>query len=363
MDTTLCYIEHEGRYLMLYRNKKDADPNAGKWVGVGGKFAPGESAEECLQREVREETGWELASWDFRGIVHFVNDVWPSEEMYLFTATLPEATFEGGLPLPECNEGTFAWVPIDEVEALNLWEGDRIFLEMLTAGAHDIDLTLVYHGDELVDVRNCATMGTAEERPMKGGHMKIVAIEREYGAGGHTVGKALADALGVEIYDKDIIRKAAASSGIEQEQLAAEEERLGGGTSFINHIIPIAYDVKDVVFEHERKVILDFAAEGPCVLLGRAAGVLLREAGIPVVTVFLHADLEKRIARASELLGITDHDDLVAAVRKIDKQRRSYFEYYTDHRWGDVHDYDLCLDYGALGAERCVELICKLAQE
>ena len=164
MDTTLCYIEARGHYLMLLRNKTAADPNASKWVGVGGKFAPGETAEECLVREVREETGWELSSRDFRGIVHFVNDLWPSEEMYLFTATVSFA--DGGasddLPLPECDEGTFAWVPIGEVGKLNLWEGDRDFLEMLTAGAHGIDLTLTYHGDELVGVRNCATMGAAE---------------------------------------------------------------------------------------------------------------------------------------------------------------------------------------------------------
>ena len=473
LKTTLCYLEDRGCYLMLLRNKKDADPNAGKWVGVGGKFADGESADECLVREVREETGWELASWDFRGVVHFVNDLCPSEDMYLFTAKAPSEA-----SLPECDEGTFAWVPIGEVPELNLWEGDRIFLEMLARGERDIDLTLVYHGDELVDVRNCATMrvtgndamkggkmkivtiereygagghtvgkavadalgveiydkdiirnaakasgieaeqlAAEEERlgggtsfinhiipiaydvkdvvfeherdidltlvyhgdelvdvrncatmrvtgndAMKGGKMKIVTIEREYGAGGHTVGKAVADALGVEIYDKDIIRNAAKASGIEAEQLAAEEERLGGGTSFINHIIPIAYDVKDVVFEHERDVILEFAKQGPCVLLGRGAGALLTDAGIECVRVFLHAPLEARLARAEELLGLTDHDDLVAAVRKIDKQRRSYFEYYTDHKWGDVHDYDLCLDFAALGADRCVDIICQVAQ-
>ena len=354
--TTLCYLERDGRYLMLLRNKKDADPNAGKWVGVGGKFLPGESADECLVREVREETGWELASWDFRGVVHFINDLWPDEDMYLYTAKAA-----GGSGVPECDEGTFAWVPVGEVPALSLWEGDRIFLQMLARGERGIDLTLVYHGDELVDVRNCATMRTTD-KTRKGGEMKIVTIEREYGAGGHTVGKAVADALGVEIYDKDIIRNAAKASGIEADQLAAEEERLGGGTSFINHIIPIAYDVKDVVFEHERDVILEFAHEGPCVLLGRGAGVILREAGIPCVTVYLHAPLEARLARAQELLGLTDHDDLVAAVRKIDKQRRAYFEYYTEHRWGDVNDYDLCLDYAALGAEQCVEIICKVAK-
>ena len=363
LKTTLCYIEESGCYLMLLRNKKDADPNAGKWVGVGGKFLPGETAEECLVREVREETGWELSSWEARGVVHFVNDAWPSEDMHLFTAKADIGENPKALPLPECDEGTFAWVPVDEVGTLNLWEGDRIFLGMLSAGESGIDLTLVYHGDRLVDVVNCATMDAHGIQPMKGGAMKIVTIEREYGAGGHTVGKAVAERLGVEIYDKDIIRNAAKASGIEADQLAEEEERLGGGTSFINHIIPIAYDVKDVVFEHERDVILDFAKQGPCVLLGRGAGVILTEAGIPSVRVFLHAPLEARLNRAGELLGLAQGDALVSAVRKVDKERRAYFEYYTDHKWGDVHDYDLCLDYAALGADKCVEIICAVAQE
>lgn len=146
--TTLCYIERDGRYLMLLRNRKAHDANAGKWVGVGGKFEDGETPEGCLQREVREETGWELASCDWRGIVHFRNDAWPDEDMYLFTA---EAAIAGtGFPVPECDEGTFAWIPVAQVADLPLWEGDRIFLGMLARGEHGIDLTLEYHGDELV---------------------------------------------------------------------------------------------------------------------------------------------------------------------------------------------------------------------
>ena len=85
--STLCYIEKDGQYLMLFRNKKEHDPCEGKWVGVGGKFEPGESADECLLREVWEETGLHLTEYQFCGIVHFVSDTWPDEDMYLFTAT------------------------------------------------------------------------------------------------------------------------------------------------------------------------------------------------------------------------------------------------------------------------------------
>ena len=156
MKTTLCYIEQDGCYLMLLRNKKAHDANAGKWVGVGGKFLPGESPEACLVREVREETGWTLSSWDFRGIIHFENDSWPDEDMYLFTAVSPEAEVTC---VPECDEGTFAWVPKEEVMHLELWEGDRIFLARLLADDHGLDLGLIYHKDRLIRVdepRGCA---------------------------------------------------------------------------------------------------------------------------------------------------------------------------------------------------------------
>ena len=193
--------------------------------------------------------------------------------------------------------------------------------------------------------------------------MKIIAIERLYAAGGHTVGQAVADRLGIEIYDRDIIKQAAAASGITPEQLEAEEERLGSGTSFINHIVPIAYDVKDVVFRNESQTIREFAAEGPCVVLGRCGGVVLKDAGADVLRVFLYASREARLSRAGELLGLEDRDDIFAAMRKIDRARKAYFEYYTDHRWGDISDYDLCLNVGELGVEYCVEAICAAAQQ
>ena len=154
LKTTLCYLVCGDAVLMLLRNKKDVDPNAGKWVGVGGKFAPGEAPEDCLAREVREETGWELAGAEFCGIIRFENDAWPTEDMYLYRARPAgvEPDEEGRLPVPACDEGTFAWVPVDEVANLNLWEGDRLFLFPLLRGEQNLDMTVIYHGDELVRV-------------------------------------------------------------------------------------------------------------------------------------------------------------------------------------------------------------------
>ncbi len=203
--TTLGYLEHDGRYLMMLRNKKDKDQSEGKWLGVGGKFLPGEDANECFAREVFEETGFTLESVHFHGVVHFISDTWEDEDMYLFTSDnfswkiddcqnlglsdacrnsedsynaqtkgplndsqdtedlscpqIQEASDgchkrafsrETEPPLPQCNEGTLYWIPKDEVLSLNLWEGDHLFLEKLIANEDFGELTVRYQGDTLV---------------------------------------------------------------------------------------------------------------------------------------------------------------------------------------------------------------------
>ena len=148
IKSTLCYIEQDGKYLMLYRNKKEHDPNAGKWIGVGGKFKPGESALDCIKREVREETGITDIDFIYRGLVHFRADRWADEEMYVFTAepgSLPECI--------ECDEGELKWISKDKILTLPLWEGDRFFLQKLLsceAVAEPFEMTLQYEGEKLV---------------------------------------------------------------------------------------------------------------------------------------------------------------------------------------------------------------------
>lgn len=141
--TTLCYIEKDDSYLFLHRVSKKQDMNKDKWIGVGGKFEDKESPEDCLLREVKEETGLTLTSWRFRGIVTFVSDQWPTEYMFLYTAD----GFTGDMTL--CDEGTLEWVKKREVENLNLWEGDKIFFRLLAEDAPFFSLKLSYEGDVL----------------------------------------------------------------------------------------------------------------------------------------------------------------------------------------------------------------------
>lgn len=143
--TTLCYIEKDGCYLMLHRTKKKHDVNHDKWIGVGGKFEPEEMPEECLLREVKEETGLTLLKYRYRGILTFIAEGWESEYIHLYTAS----EFAG--ELPECNEGTLEWVPKAQVETLPIWEGDKIFLRLLMEDTGFFSLKLKYQGDELVE--------------------------------------------------------------------------------------------------------------------------------------------------------------------------------------------------------------------
>ena len=138
LQTTLCYIEKDDCYLMLHRVKKKNDVNHDKWIGVGGKFEDGESPEDCLLREVREETGLTLTSYRYRGIVTFVSNIYPCEYMHLFTADRWTGT------QTECNEGELAWMKKSDFRNLPMWEGDKIFLRLLEENEPFFSLKLVY---------------------------------------------------------------------------------------------------------------------------------------------------------------------------------------------------------------------------
>ena len=145
-NTTLCYLERGRDYLMLHRVKKEIDENKDKWIGIGGKFEEGESPEDCLLREVREETGLTLTSWRYRGIVTFVSDEWVTEYMHLFTAD----AWEGQIR-QDCDEGVLEWIHREKLLSLPIWEGDKIFLRLLEEDAPFFSLKLRYKGDRLAE--------------------------------------------------------------------------------------------------------------------------------------------------------------------------------------------------------------------
>ncbi len=147
--TTICYIEKQGKYLMLYRNKKkkENDINKDKWLGIGGKFEKGESPEECIIREVKEETGLLLKSYKLRGMVTYTFTSFEEEYMYIFTSD----DFEGSLI--ECDEGELHWVDKEKITDLNIWEGDRIFLKKLKENNNFFSMKCEYDGDKLISYK------------------------------------------------------------------------------------------------------------------------------------------------------------------------------------------------------------------
>lgn len=144
LNTTLCYLEHDGKYLMLHRVKKKNDISHDKWLGVDGKFEDKESPEECAIRETREETGLTLTSYQYRGLVTFVSDRYETEYMHLFTADAWQGT------LIDCNEGELVWIDKKKVPELPIWQGDKIFFRLLEQDIPFFSLKLSYEGDTLV---------------------------------------------------------------------------------------------------------------------------------------------------------------------------------------------------------------------
>ena len=144
-NTTLCYITRGDEVLMLHRVKKKNDINKDKWIGIGGKFEGEESPDECLLREAKEETGLTLTSWQCRGVITFLCDGAEGEFMYLFTAD----EFEG--ELKTCDEGDLQWVSREFLYSLPMWEGDKIFLDLLWQDAPFFLLKLHYRDDRLIE--------------------------------------------------------------------------------------------------------------------------------------------------------------------------------------------------------------------
>ena len=193
--------------------------------------------------------------------------------------------------------------------------------------------------------------------------MAIITISREYGAGGRSIGRRVAKELGIEIYDKDIIRNTVKESGLDAAVIERNDEEISRTDSILRMITPSAYiDQREAIHNIERRFILMLAQKGDCIIVGRCADQILEEANIEALNVFIYADDIHRAVRVSHLIDSKNPTDIQRAMKKTDAARRNYYQQFSGKRWGDAANYNLCLDSGLLGYDTCVKLICDAAR-
>ncbi|MDO4475404.1 MAG: cytidylate kinase-like family protein [Lachnospiraceae bacterium] len=187
----------------------------------------------------------------------------------------------------------------------------------------------------------------------------VITISRLYAAGGRSVAKGLSEKLGIEYYDKDFVSLTAKSSGFSEEEVRRVGEDMSSGAWFLNSFVnttSLYTSAHDAVFKAERDVVIELAAKGNCIIVGRGANVILREVGIPTFDIFLYADMEHRVKRAAEL-GQNGNIVLEKYIAKVDRYRNLYHKAYEGSDIGDYRNYNICLDTGRIGIDRCVDLL------
>lgn len=190
---------------------------------------------------------------------------------------------------------------------------------------------------------------------------RIITISRQFGSGGRTIGRMTAEKLGIPCYDHELIEKIAEESGFAKEYIAERGEYSSHGswlaTAFSDRDF-YGHSNQDYLWKIQREVILKLAQEQSCVIVGRCADYILKDAA-DCLTVFIHSDLEKRAKRIVEQYG-EQTDSPQKRLKDKDKRRASYYQFYTDMKWGDVRNYHIALNSGVLGFEKCVEILCNL---
>ncbi len=184
---------------------------------------------------------------------------------------------------------------------------------------------------------------------------RIITISREFGSGGRTIGRRVADELCIPCYDSEIIEKIVVESGFAKEYIQATEESYSTGYLFSRQFGPAN---EDILWNAQRKVIMELAEEGPCVIVGRCADFILRDKA-DLLTCFIHASEEFRANRIVEEYGERE-DSPIKRIKEKDKRRAAYHRFYTDDKWGAAKNYDICLDSERLGIESCTKIITSL---
>lgn len=190
---------------------------------------------------------------------------------------------------------------------------------------------------------------------------RIITISREFGSGGRTVGREVAEKLGIPCYDHELIEKIAEESGFTKEYIAERGEYAAHGSWLASAFSDRDYNGhsnQDELWKVQRKVILELAQKGPCVIVGRCADYILKEKQ-DCLSVFIHSDLEKRAKRIVEQYGERS-DTPQKRLKDKDKRRAAYYQFYTEQKWGAVQNYDITLNSGSLGIEKCVEILASL---
>lgn len=194
-------------------------------------------------------------------------------------------------------------------------------------------------------------------------NMKIITISREFGAGGHSVGKKVAEQLGIEFYDKDIIKATAQALGVAPEEIEVNGEQISTKEAILRTISPISYDMKDAYFIAAREAIIALAKKGPCVILGRCADTILAEAGIESFNVFLGSDEIHREHRVGEIIGSHDRNEIRKAMKRVDAARHKYYQTYAGKDWKDLRNYDLVINTGVISYETAIEMVVSAVKE
>lgn len=192
---------------------------------------------------------------------------------------------------------------------------------------------------------------------------KIITVSRQFGSGGHTIGKEVAEKLGIPCYDHELIEKVSAESGLAKDYIAEHGEYTSHSSRWANAFLSRSFDgksIEDDLFIIQKQVILELAEKGSCVIVGRCADYILRDRD-DCLRVFIHADMDKRAERIVKLYGETK-DSPIKRLTDKDKRRRSYYQFYTDMEWGLAQNYHISLNSGALGIEKCVDIIVGLCR-
>ena len=188
---------------------------------------------------------------------------------------------------------------------------------------------------------------------------RIITISRQFGSGGRTVGKEVAQKLGIPCYDNELIEKVAEESGLAKEYVEEHSEYTAHGSWLANVLASgrtyNGISNQDYLWITQRKIILELAQQGPCVIVGRCADYILRDVA-DCIKVYVHADMEKRAERIVNLYGERE-DSPMKRLKDKDKRRAAYYQFYTEMEWGNANHYDISLDSGTLGIEKCVDII------